>query len=132
MKKKKIIIVLIVIIGALLIILGAKAYLETNLEGLTDLPISNVDLSKMKDGIYVGSYKAFPVEAIVKVTVMSDKIAAIELVKHSNGKGAKAEIIPSKVIEAQSLEVDLVSGATYSSKVILKAIEAALINTNKE
>jgi len=30
------------------------------------------------------------------------------------------------VVEAQTLEVDAISGATYSSKVILKAIENAL------
>jgi uncharacterized protein with FMN-binding domain len=30
------------------------------------------------------------------------------------------------VIEAQSLSVDAVSGSTYSSKVVLKAIELAL------
>jgi uncharacterized protein with FMN-binding domain len=35
------------------------------------------------------------------------------------------------VVEAQTLEVDIVSGATYSSKVILKAIEAALNDANK-
>jgi uncharacterized protein with FMN-binding domain len=31
-----------------------------------------------------------------------------------------------KIIEAQSLEVDVVSGATGSSKAILKAVENAL------
>jgi uncharacterized protein with FMN-binding domain len=31
-----------------------------------------------------------------------------------------------RVIDAQSLAVDAVSGSTYSSKVVLKAIETAL------
>ncbi|MBA7580983.1 hypothetical protein ES708_22882 [subsurface metagenome] len=57
-------------------------------------------------------------------------IAGIELVKHRSGQGAPAEMIASKVVEAQTLEVDVVSGATYSSKVILKAIENALNNTS--
>jgi uncharacterized protein with FMN-binding domain len=34
-------------------------------------------------------------------------------------------------VGAQTLEVDAVTGATYSSKVILKAIENALKNANK-
>ncbi len=38
----------------------------------------------------------------------------------------KAEKIPDKVLEEQSLQVDIVSGATFSSKVILKAVEDAL------
>ncbi len=37
-----------------------------------------------------------------------------------------AEIITDKVIDTQSLQVDAISGATYSSKTILKAIENAL------
>lgn len=53
-------------------------------------------------------------------------MAGIDLVKHNHGKGASAEIITDKVTEAQSLDVDIVSGATSSSKVILKAIEDAL------
>jgi uncharacterized protein with FMN-binding domain len=61
------------------------------------------------------------------VTVREHKITEIVLVKHENGKGTAAEIIPNKVVEAQSLDVELISGATYSSKVMLKAIENALI-----
>jgi uncharacterized protein with FMN-binding domain len=48
--------------------------------------------------------------------------------KHVNGKGTAAESIPETVVEKQTLQVDSVSGATYSSKVILLAIETALKN----
>lgn len=61
------------------------------------------------------------------VTVRDHLIIDIELVEHETGKGQSAEIIPKKVIEQQSLKVDHVSGATYSSKVILKAIQDALL-----
>ena len=40
--------------------------------------------------------------------------------------GEKAEVIIDKVMAEQSLEVDVVSGATLSSKCILNAIENAL------
>lgn len=134
MKKKRarIIIVLIVIIGVLIAIWGTMAYLQTNLKRLSDLKIENVDISAIKDGIYVGSYNSFPVAAVVNVTISNHTIAEIDLVKHNNGQGKAAEIIPDRVVEAQSLEVDIVTGATYSSKVILKAIEDALMNANKE
>jgi len=128
-KKHKIIlgILVVVIIGAYF---GIKT-IESNLDQLKDLKISNVDISKVPDGTYTGSYKVFPIIAEVKVTVKNHEITGIELVKHKSGQGAPAEIIPSKVVEAQTLEVDTVSGATYSSKVILKAIENALNNANK-
>ena len=128
MKRKHRIIItaLILVIGISLAILGTKAYIEASLERLADLNISNVDLSKIEDGVYSGSYKVFPVAAEVEVTINNHRIKEVELKKHNNGQGFPAEIIPGKVVEAQSLEVDIVSGATYSSKVILKAIENAL------
>ena len=128
-RKKTIITVLIIFIGLVLAIMGAKKYLEANLEGLADATIQKVDLSKVEDGVYTGSYKAFPVTAEVEVTVSNHMITEIELKKHDNGQGAPAEVLPGKVVEAQTLQVDIVAGATYSSKAILKAIEAALNST---
>ncbi len=135
-KKHKIImgILVVVIIGAYFGITGFKSYIgtiESNLDHLTDLNISNVDISKVANGTYTGSCEVFPIIAEVKVTVENHQITGIELVKHKSGRGAPAEIIPSKVVETQTLQVDAVSGATYSSKVILKAIENALNNANK-
>ena len=49
-----------------------------------------------------------------------------QLLEHQTGLGGKAEAIIDQVIQNQSLEVDAVSGATTSSKTILKAIENAL------
>jgi len=92
----------------------------------SSLTISNFDLSKVKDGIYVGEYDAKFVSAKTRVTVKNGKITDIELLEHKNERGKKAESILSEVISKQSLHVDSVSGATNSSKVILKSIENAL------
>jgi uncharacterized protein with FMN-binding domain len=105
--------------------------LEANLNKLADLPVSDIDFTRIKDGIYHGNYSTFPVSAEVSVTVKDHKITGIELVKHVNGQGKAAEVITEKVTKAQTLDVDIVSGATYSSKVILKAIENALKDAYK-
>jgi uncharacterized protein with FMN-binding domain len=130
-KQRIILAVVIILIGIIAALSGAKLYIEASLVKLTDTTIPNADLTKVENGTYTGSYKVFPVAAEVKVKVENHKITGIELVKHSNGQGAAAEVIPDRVIEAQSLQVDTVSGATYSSKVILKAIENALKSANK-
>ncbi|NPV80547.1 MAG: FMN-binding protein [Firmicutes bacterium] len=125
---------MVVIIGAYLGVTGIKSYIKTldaNLKQLANLPISDVDISKIADGTYAGTYEVFPVAAEVKVTIKNHRITGIELVKHRHGRGAPAGIIPSKVVEAQTLNVDMVTGATYSSKVILKAIENALNSAGK-
>lgn len=131
MKKKQVrtfFILFAAIVGICLGVTGIKTYidLKTYQKQVGAITISNVDVSKVTDGTYTGSCEVLWVAAEVKVTVRNHKIEEIELVKHKNGRGAPAEIIPDKVIEAQSLQVDMVSGATSSSKVILKAIENAL------
>lgn len=128
MNRKKLLILgaLLVIAAGFLAARGLFSRLEANLAELVAMEMSNLDLTSIEDGAYTGSYSMFPVTAEVKVSVQDHVITSIELTKHNHGKGAAAEVIPSKVVEVQSLQVDAVSGATYSSKVIMKAIENAL------
>ena len=124
MKKKYILILFLVFIG---VYSGIKI-IQSNLERLKDLEIANVDLSKVVDGTYTGSYKVFPIIAEVKVTVKNHQLTAVELLKHQSGQGAPADKILDQIVEAQTLKVDVISGATYSSKIILKAVENSLNN----
>lgn len=127
MEKKKLFIMgLFMLVVFIFGIIEAKLSIEANLENLADKEISNIDLSKVRDGVYTGSYKMFPIDVEVEVTVSKHRISKIKLIKHNNGQGKSAEVIPDRVVEAQTLEVDIVTGATYSSKVILKAIENAI------
>lgn len=129
-KKKKTVIILAVL--AVVVIagcFGAAAIfknIEKNLEYLADLPLPDLDLSEIEDGTYTGGFSAFPVSAEVEVTVSNHAITGIELVRHGHGRGAAAEVIPGRVVEAQSLQVDAVTGATFSSMVILRAIAEAI------
>lgn len=91
-----------------------------------EISIEKVDLARVKDGNYTGDFDAIFIDAKVNVQVKNHEIIDVKLVKHKNERGKRAEIIPERVVKAQSLQVDTVSGATNSSKVILKAIENAL------
>lgn len=124
--KKVIIIVLIVV--ALMVIAGVIYFAKTtrNLEALVDRQIDDINLSEVVDGRYEGSYAVFPISVMVAVTVKDSEIKKIDIVRHVSGQGGPAEAILAKVVRAKSLDVDVISGATYSSKVILLAIENAL------
>ena len=65
----------------------------------------------------------------VKVTMDGDKIAAVEVVQHAETEGisdpALAQV-PTAIVEANSTEVDNVSGATITSKAIKEAVADAL------
>lgn len=128
MKKRKVILIIIAVVVILTAIIASKIVsdIKSNLDQLTRMEISDVDLSQISDGTYDGSYEVFPIAAEVSVTVKNHQFTAIKLIKHDNGQGSAAETIPDTVLKTGSLKVDVVSGATYSSKVILKAIQNAL------
>jgi uncharacterized protein with FMN-binding domain len=86
-----------------------------------DIPIFSV-----KDGYYEGSMQHGPDTAKVRVTINNGKIIAINILEHRHGPWHGADTIADRVIAAQSLNVDSVSGATLASKVMLGAIENAL------
>ncbi|MDO4941237.1 MAG: FMN-binding protein [Lachnospiraceae bacterium] len=89
----------------------------------------DLDLSKIKDGTYEGSGTGFHGTIKVSVTVKDHKITAINVLNSSDDASffnrAKAGVIAG-IISSQSLNVDVVSGATYSSKGIIAAVKNAL------
>jgi uncharacterized protein with FMN-binding domain len=84
------------------------------------------DVSKVRDGTYEGKAFILPVSVRVKTLVSGGRLVSVDLLKHFNGQGKSAEVIIPRVIEKQSLGVDVIAGATYSSLAILKALEDAL------
>lgn len=87
---------------------------------------SAYDLTQLADGTYTGRCDNGIVKVQVAVDVRDNAIAAVRIMEHNNGLGTPAEAITDAVVRRQSVEVDAVSGATLSSKTILKAVENAL------
>ena len=120
-------VILIIFIVLVLIIAGGYLALKSMSPDPDNIIINNIDLLNVEDGIYIGEYKTTMVSAKVQVTVKSNEISDIKILVHECGTGTKAQIIVDDVVNTQSLDVDTVSGATLSSKVILKAVENALL-----
>ena len=93
---------------------------------LNEIVISNPDFSGIADGTYQGSSKVGPVRVNLEVSMQNGSITSIQIIRHRNGRGRSAEAIVPRIIEAQSLDVDVISGATASSKAFLLAAENAL------
>ena len=118
---------MIVILILIFIIVITWQIIKTNLvEKANSIVISDLELTDINDGIYIGEYNLSPVKVIAEVHVKSHQIYKINILEHQNGFGEKAEEITGDIIEKQDLDVDLVSGATVSSKAILKAVDNAL------
>lgn len=82
-----------------------------------------------KDGTYTGFGKGFGGNISVKVTIKDGKISSINVTSASGETASyfsKAKGIISKMISKQTTNVDVASGATYSSNGIIKAVRNAL------
>lgn len=80
-------------------------------------------------GTYSGEAQGFHGLIKLDVTVDKNTIKKIVITEHgeTQGIGSNAvEQLPEKIIKAQSLAVDTISGCTVSSKAILAAVESAL------
>lgn len=113
--------------------LAALVLLGVYLKGVADyrqavraLSFEEVELSAVPDGVYTGSCDVGMISARVEVTVEGGRIAAITLLEHRQERGQPAEAVLEEILRQQRIDVDTVSGATNSSKVLKKAVEDAL------
>lgn len=102
--------------------------ISTYQNSVSNIYISKIDVSTLKDGIYEGEYDVEYIFAKVSVIIKNGEIIDIDILEHRNERGVKAERLIDDVIREQRIDVDAISGATNSSKVIKKAIENAIKN----
>jgi uncharacterized protein with FMN-binding domain len=96
------------------------------------LPLNAVDFSRLNDGIYHGAYEGGMYKWRANecdVTVTNGKVTGIQLAgsKDPGSKNTQHEVLYDRVVQAQSLQVDTISGATLTSKAWLQAVENALL-----
>ena len=101
-------------------------------EEARSLPLNAVDFGRLQDGTYHGAYEGGMYKWRANecdVTVSSGKVSGIQLVgsEDPGGKNTQHQALYDRVIQAQSLQVDTISGATLTSKAYLQAVENALI-----
>ena len=90
------------------------------------ISIETLDVTSIPDGDYSGECDVGYIYAKVDVSVSDGIIENIELIEHRNERGAAGEGVIDEILAKQSVEVDAISGATNSSRVIMKAVENAL------
>ena len=88
-----------------------------------------LDIGNLSDGVYTGSARGYKSVITVQVTVSGGKITDIQIVSQGDDEPyfTNATAVIQRVLSAQSMNVDTVSGATYSSTGILVAIKNALL-----
>jgi len=124
-KLKTIITAIVIIIGIILFVLF---YLTRGLQEGQNIEVNEIDLTYLEDdGFYTGKFNFGRWSNEAKVTVKDKKIIDIEFpddITLSQDE-AREEII-NRIIDEQKVKVDVVSGATVTSKAYMKSIEDAL------
>lgn len=132
-------IVILSIVGVIALGMGGTVLLTApGRNELRDMTINDVDFRNLRDGIYTGAYQGTKDQfrnAKVRVTVVSGAIAEIKVLEGALAdekqnseiaKGFSINDLFDRVIKSKSLQVDVISGATLTSKAHLKALENAL------
>ena len=83
---------------------------------------------ELADGVYKDSATGFSGPVTVAVTIMDKKIISIDILSSTDDEAFfnRAKGVIDRFIASQSFDVDVVSGATYSSNGIIGAVKNAL------
>ena len=105
------------------------AQLSAQVAGNGQSDSGNGGSTNYKDGTYTGEADGFGGTIQVEVKIEKSKIAEINVISAEKEDGAylsmAKDMIP-KIIDAQSADIDTISGATFSSTGIKNASEQAL------
>lgn len=105
---------------------------ETETENAAENTQTATGSFDLADGVYKGSATGFSGPVTVAVTIMDKKITSIDILSSTDDEAFfnRAKGVIDRIISSQSFDVDVVSGATYSSNGIIKAVKNALTGEN--
>ena len=101
---------------------------DTEIENAAEDTQTATGSFELADGVYKGSATGFSGPVTVAVTIMDKKITSIDILSSTDDEAFfnRAKAVIDRIIASQSFDVDVVSGATYSSNGIIGAVKNAL------
>ncbi len=109
----------------------AKAEYEAQLE---EMGVSTAE-GNYKDGTYTGAARGYGGTVEMSVTIKDGLIASVDVLSAANEDAAywnAALGLIDNILAAQSADIDVVSGATFSSNGLLNAVDEALDKASGE
>nr|WP_276938316.1 FMN-binding protein [Helcococcus sueciensis] len=106
-----------------------ETIVETPAETEKETTQEETGLTIPEDGTYTGKAKGFSGDVEVEVVVSGGKISEVKVVKESETPeigGAAKDTASQQIVEANSLEIDGVAGATVTVDAIKAAVKDAL------
>jgi len=112
---------------AVVIIAGAMIFFTQGLKEGENVEVGSLNMTDVAGGTYTGKYEGGRWSNELKVLVEGNKIKDIEIVKDVMvpQEGLSGKVF-AEVVEKQDTDINVVSGATVTTKAYLKSIENAL------
>ena len=127
------------ILGLLIVFALGMLIVDTpNRREIAEMEIGQIDFSSLNDGTYTGSYigtKGHMRDVTLTVTIANGVVTDVSIPNESLdeegnpmelGEGVTSVEYLNRAVSKQSLAIDAISGATLTSKTLLKALENAL------
>jgi uncharacterized protein with FMN-binding domain len=97
------------------------------LVNVRNMSIGSPPIGEIPNGAYRGAYAYGSFEYVVEVSIADGRIMGIKAIANRDTSHARsAEGVFPRIIDAQTPDVDAVTGATTTSKALMKAVENAL------
>jgi uncharacterized protein with FMN-binding domain len=122
------------IVATIILLIGLffTIFSSITLNHYRTIPIADSDLNKIPDGLYTGQTDIGGFVYGVKVKVYNHKIDSIAVLHNRTSSYARyAEGVIPRIISRQNANVQGITGATTTSKALMKAVENALKAENK-
>jgi len=120
--------VVLIIVGVIVLIMISGLVMQSiMIHKFRAMVIADSDLTTLVDGIYKGESNDGAFTYKVEVTVKEHTIADFRIIANRTSSYAHfAEGVIPRIVAAQNANVDAITGATTTSKVLMKAVENAL------
>lgn len=124
------------ILAASLFVMLLTVFLMTDnfsLSSSADSEGQDVAVGDVEDGTYTGTGEGFNGPIEVEVTVAGGEIEEVVVLDHNESEGISdpaIENIPTAIVDNGSTDVDVASGATFSSEGIMAAVNDALSDSD--
>ena len=110
-------------------VMMATVFIMTNNYSFSSGNAEVADLDSVEDGVYSGSADGYSGPISVEVTVEGGEITDVKVLSHSDSPGISdpaIEEVPAAMVAGNTTEVEVVSGATFTSTGIINAVNIAL------
>jgi uncharacterized protein with FMN-binding domain len=117
----------IISIAIFFILISVIVVSSVSLNYYRNIPIRNSDLSQLADGDHYGELEMGGFTFSLSVVVKNKQIQEINIINNRNSNYARhAEAVIIRIIGKQNANMAAITGATTSSKVLMKAVEKAI------